>query len=352
MPDMTSKPMSLQSLASMTHVLSRSHDVREVLETAAENARSAMAAATVSIGQVDLGVDVVRTIVNVGDLAESESRWPDDEVYPIGTNERLMSAIHELRSWTDDVTDPNCAPHEREQLEKLGKGSSLVTPLVVEGQAWGEFYATRHIGAAPFDVEAIAYAEVVAAILAAAVSRTLRERELESLAFHDALTGLFNRRGLDERVDQLFELGDRLERKIAVVAVDINDLKCINDTQGHLSGDQQIRTVATALIRNFSPMSTSVVARVGGDEFTVMVADAEVACVEDAINAVCAQISGPISAIGVSAGLATATLTTESTTTAPELLAAADQALYVAKRSESLVAVRADGGPLEESLSA
>jgi diguanylate cyclase (GGDEF)-like protein len=344
--------MTLRSLAALAHVLSRSHDVREVLETAAENARLAMDAATVSIGQVDIDADVVRTIVNVGDLAEDESRWPDDEVYPIGTDERLMSAIHELRSWTDDITDPDCAPRERELLEKLGKGSSLVTPVVVDGRAWGEFYATRHIGAVPFDVEDIAYAEVVAAILGTAVSRTLREAELESLAFHDALTGLFNRRGLDERVDQLFALGDRPERDVAVVAVDINDLKGINDTQGHLSGDEQIRTVAAALMTSFSPMSTSVVARVGGDEFTVMVADAEVAVVEDAINAVCAQISGPSSAIGVSAGLATATLTKESATTASELFAAADQALYVAKRSESLVAVRADDSQLQDSLSA
>ncbi|MET0931193.1 MAG: sensor domain-containing diguanylate cyclase [Aeromicrobium sp.] len=339
---MIGTPMSLQSLAAMANVLSRSHDVREVLETAAEDARAAMDAATVSIGQVDIGADVVRTIVNVGDLAPDEERWPENEVYPIAGDDRLMAAIHELTSWTDDITDPDCAPRERAMLEQLGKGSSLVTPIVVDGHPWGEFYATRHIGAEPFDSEAIAFAEVVAAILAAAVSRTLREAELQSLAFHDALTGVFNRRGLDERVDTLFDLGEEPEREVAVVAVDINGLKRINDTEGHLSGDQQIRNVAAALMEGFTPMATSVVARVGGDEFTVMVADVEVAVVEDAINEVCQRVYGHDSAIGVSAGIASAVITPTSTVTPAALLAAADEALYVAKRSESLVAVRAD----------
>lgn len=347
---MAGTPMSLQSLAAMANVLSRSHDVGEVLETAADYARSAMDAATVSIGRVDIGADVVRTMINVGDLADDEVRWPDDEVYPISGDERLMSAMNDLRSWTDSISDPDCAPRERALLEHLGKGSSLVTPIVVDGHPWGEFYATRHIGVAPFDGEAIAYAEVVAAILAAAVSRTLRETELQTLAFHDALTGVFNRRGLDERVGRLFDLGERLHREVAIVAVDINGLKRINDTEGHLSGDQQIRTVAAALMDGFTPMSTSVVARVGGDEFTVVVADTDVAVVEDAINAVCRLVSGHGVAIGVSAGIASAVLTPTSTVTAAELLAAADEALYVAKRSESLVAVRAD--ELTQDLSA
>jgi hypothetical protein len=113
--------MSLQSLAAMAHELSRSHDIREVLETAAEDASAAMDAATVSIGSVDLGADVVRTIVNVGELGDDEVRWPDDEVYPIGGDDRLMSALHDLRSWTDDITDPDCAPRERARLDALAR---------------------------------------------------------------------------------------------------------------------------------------------------------------------------------------------------------------------------------------
>jgi diguanylate cyclase (GGDEF)-like protein len=339
--------MSLQSLASMAHVLSRSHDVRDVIETAATDARAALGAATVSIGQVDLGADVVRTVINVGDLSPVEVRWPEDEVYVISSDERLMSAMHELRSWVDSIDDPACSPRERMLLDQLGKGSSLVTPIVVDGQAWGEFYATRHIGTSPFDDDAIAYAEVVAAIMAAAISRTLREAELKTLASHDALTGVYNRRGLDDRVTEFFELGDALRREIVAVAVDINELKLINDTQGHLFGDEQIRSVAAALTGRFAPMPHSVVARVGGDEFTVVVADTTELAVEQAINDVCTEMSERDHPVGISAGIASTVLTddlvtaTSSERWASDLFASADEALYVAKRTESRVAVRA-----------
>jgi GGDEF domain-containing protein len=320
---MTRTPMSLQSLASMAHVLSRSHDVRDVIETAATDARAALGAATVSIGKVDLGADVVRTIINVGDLSPVEVRWPEDEVYVISSDERLMSAMHDLFSWVDSIDDPECSPRERMLLDQLGKGSSLVTPIVVDGQAWGEFYATRHIGTSPFDDDAIAYAEVVAAIMAAAISRTLREAELKTLASHDALTGVYNRRGLDDRVTEFFELGDALRREIVAVAVDINELKLINDTQGHLFGDEQIRSVAAALTGRFE------------------------LAVEQAINDVCTEMSERDHPVGISAGIASTVLTpdfvaaTSSERWASDLFASADEALYVAKRTESRVAVRA-----------
>jgi diguanylate cyclase (GGDEF)-like protein len=344
---MVRSPMSLQSLASMAHVLSRSHDFRAVIETAAMDARASLGAATVSIGQVDFGADVVRTIINVGDLAPSEVRWPDDEVYVISGDERLASAMRELHSWTDSIDDPECAPRERANLELLGKGSSLVTPIIVDGQAWGEFYATRHIGASRFDDDAIAYAEVVAAIMAAAISRTLREAELQTLASHDALTGVFNRRGIDERMPEFFSLNGAPTREVVVVVIDIDELKRINDTQGHLFGDEQIRIVAAALMGGFAPMPNSIVARVGGDEFTVVVADADVLLVERVINEVGAEISGHDSMIGISAGIASTVLTTETAAADPALTAGilfgeADQALYVAKRSASRIAVRAD----------
>ena len=344
---MVRSPMSLQGLAAMAHVLSRSHDFRAVIETAAMDARTSLGAATVSIGQVDFGADVVRTIINDGDLAPSEVRWPDDEVYVISGDERLSSAMRDLHSWTDSIDDPACAPRERENLELLGKGSSLVTPIIVDGQAWGEFYATRHIGAPRFNDDAIAYAEVVAAIMAAAISRTLREAELQTLASHDALTGVFNRRGIDERMPDFFSLNGAPTREVVVVVIDIDELKRINDTQGHLFGDEQIRTVAAALTGGFAPLPASIVARVGGDEFTVVVADADVLLVERVINEVGAEISGRDSVIGISAGIASTVLTSETAAVDSALIAGnlffeADQALYVAKRTPSRVAVRAD----------
>ncbi len=339
---MNHSAFGLQELAAMAHMLTQPHSLEDVLEAAAEHACESLHAATVSISRIDVPNDLVRTIINVGDLSDDEERWPVDEVYSITGDERLTSAMHELGSWVDVVDSPDCAPYERELLQRLGKGSSLATAIVVDREPWGEFYATRHIGQEPFDDESVAYASVLVAILAAAVSRSMREATLEDLAFRDPLTGLFNRRALDEHAEKIFELGDDHHREVGIVALDIDGLKQVNDTWGHARGDNEIQEVATALAKAFAPYRSSVVARVGGDEFTVIVSGRDVAAIELTVNDVCAEVSMSDSAIGVSAGIAVALLTHDAPVAATDLFAAADRAQYVAKRGGLRSAVVAD----------
>lgn len=339
---MSRSTRGLQALAGMAKALTRHRALNDVLETAAENACTALFAATVSISRVYADSELVRTIINVGDLGPDEERWPQTEIFPMVGPERFTSAMLDWRSWTSSLTDLDCDPQERVALVRLGKGSSLATAILVDGRVWGEFYATRHVGDPSFDVDDIAYAEVLVAILASAISNSLREAALATLAFHDSLTGLLNRRGLDREAAELFELGDRPSRAIALVAMDIDGLKKLNDTEGHLRGDEQIREVAAALERAIGTLPTGIVARVGGDEFTALVSDDDVDVVEDVINQVCATIAATDEAFGISAGIASMVLTPESTMTATQLFAAADRAQYVAKRSRARRAVIAD----------
>ncbi|MET0931190.1 MAG: sensor domain-containing diguanylate cyclase [Aeromicrobium sp.] len=333
---------SLQSLATMALGLARSTDVREVFETATGLARAGLGAASVSIGRADMTGGVVRMVTNSGDLAPTEERWPVDEVYPIDGDARLTSSLRDLRTSTHSLDDPDCDPGERRLLQRLGKGSSLATPIMVDGQPWGEFFATRHVGDLAFHGEAVAYAEVVAAIMSSAVSWTLRASELQTLAFQDDLTGLYNRRGLNDRASRLFEDGAEQSRTVAIVAVDLNNLKRVNDTEGHARGDQEIRRSAFALLRGFSALPTSVVARVGGDEFAVLLADDDVVKAEETINDVCRRVAADNSPISLAAGIATAELAHLSTVAGSRLFAAADKALYAAKRARSPVAVVAE----------
>jgi diguanylate cyclase (GGDEF)-like protein len=332
----------LRSLAAMAHLLARKHDLNDVLETAAEQACAALGAATVSISRLSPSGEFVSTIVNVGDLGDDEQRWPEDETYAMTGHGRLSSAIRDKRTWVDSLDDPDCPVEERELLESLGKGCSLATAIVVAGHSWGEFYATRHVGAPVFDEDAVAYAEVLVAILGAAVSSSIRETTLEELAFHDPLTGLLNRRALDEEAVMLFDLGDQQSREIAVVAIDINELKLINDTEGHARGDQVIKAAAAALTRAFEPLTSSVVARAGGDEFTVLVSGPDVADVEHTVNALCREASDASTRVGLSAGISKVVLDASRAFTMSDVFAAADRALYVAKRMRSSVAVVAD----------
>ena len=177
------------------------------------------------------------------------------------------------------------------------------------------------------------------AILSGSVSRALREESLERLAYQDPLTGLWNRRALDERADQAFTVPDGARRTVTVVQVDINRLKVVNDTLGHNAGDQLIQSVAGTLLAEFNHLPGSLVARVGGDEFTALVVThdpASVIAIADRLNRRSWRLGANP---GISCGCASAVITSDSTLTPSELFAAADAAQYETKHARSVVPI-------------
>jgi len=95
-----------------------------------------------------------------------------------------------------------------------------------------------------------------------------KQKTIEFLAFHDALTGLPNRRKLIERFNFLKSLADREHKKIAVLYLDMDNFKMINDTLGHKSGDELLVNIANKL--KSSLRKTDFIARIGGDEFVIL----------------------------------------------------------------------------------
>jgi diguanylate cyclase (GGDEF)-like protein len=94
---------------------------------------------------------------------------------------------------------------------------------------------------------------------------------LTEQATHDALTGLPNRALLVDRIDQALSHTKRSGRSIAILFVDLDRFKQVNDTHGHAGGDAVLRRVAEALVTTLRPMDT--VARIGGDEFVILAPD-------------------------------------------------------------------------------
>ena len=335
----------LHSLGTMARALSGSTALEPLLETAAEAALVALRAASVSIGRLENGGQTLRTVINVGDLAPTEVRWPEGEVYPRDQWGRLHLVLTDGKTRTDHVGAPDCDPTEAELLDELGKGSSVTSAILVDGEVWGEFFATRHLGHAPFVATAVDYIDVLMAIVGAAISRSLRETELAYLAFHDALTGTLNRRGLDQAAAEVFDLTAGATRVVTTVTLDINGLKQVNDHQGHARGDELIETVARALEEAFVSYPGSLIARVGGDEFTVLVPHHDPTLVAGTVGALCHRAGqgwdfGP--AAGVSAGVSSTLLTGGTDVTRDDLLAAADRALYLAKQQPLSAAVVSD----------
>lgn len=111
-------------------------------------------------------------------------------------------------------------------------------------------------------------------IVAIGILLTLLEEEInrtEHLALHDPLTGLPNRRLLDDRLTKAIERAERNEARVAVLLIDLDNFKEINDTHGHAVGDEVLRVVATRLQMRIRKADT--IARAGGDEFLVVVSD-------------------------------------------------------------------------------
>jgi diguanylate cyclase (GGDEF)-like protein len=93
--------------------------------------------------------------------------------------------------------------------------------------------------------------------------------KMESLAMQDSLTGLPNSRAFAERFQQALQRAQRAGHRIALLAIDLNDFKRINDTLGHQAGDKVLQAVAVRFRRSIRV--TDMLARTGGDEFTVIV---------------------------------------------------------------------------------
>jgi diguanylate cyclase (GGDEF)-like protein/PAS domain S-box-containing protein len=103
--------------------------------------------------------------------------------------------------------------------------------------------------------------------------RKAAEAQISHLAHHDALTGLFNRFSLQDRLEQALAMVSREQRQLAVMFIDMDRFKTINDTLGHAVGDELLVEVARRL--RDSVRECDIVARLGGDEFVVVLTEVE-----------------------------------------------------------------------------
>jgi diguanylate cyclase len=156
----------------------------------------------------------------------------------------------------------------------------------------------------------------------------------EWLALHDELTGLPNRRLFAARLTSAVELCERKKSCLALVVLDLNDFKQINDSLGHVAGDQVLREVSGVLRKNIR--ATDTVARLGGDEFIIVVTDMPNAnAVERFTDSLRSAIERPIMihdkplVVGASFGFA---MYPEEAKDATKLLRLADQRMYFLKK--------------------
>ncbi|HED16811.1 MAG TPA: EAL domain-containing protein [Gammaproteobacteria bacterium] len=182
----------------------------------------------------------------------------------------------------------------------------------------------------------------VSLILSSKISRQLDEKndQLEHLALHDNLTGLPNRRLLTDRLEQLLRQSQRSKEPFALLLIDLDRFKEINDTLGHPFGDEILKRVSSRLLKSIREEDS--IARLGGDEFAVLLPQTDLQGSELCVNRIMHSMNAPFRINDVSTeskasiGIA---LYPEHGESADVLMQYADVAMYQAKKAQSGYAV-------------
>jgi diguanylate cyclase (GGDEF)-like protein/PAS domain S-box-containing protein len=193
------------------------------------------------------------------------------------------------------------------------------------------------LSAAPVEGDLVAAVAVAIDI----TGRAQRTRLLRHFASHDPLTDLHNRRAFEQSLQRVLERVRRGGARGALLVVDVDRLKQVNDTLGHLAGDSLLVAVANVLRQEVRP--GDFLARLGGDEFVIAlegVGMGEAALIAERLRAsIAARRIGPDGRIASTVSIGGIAI--DGGLDVTDLLAAADQALYVAKRTRDSVEISA-----------
>lgn len=235
------------------------------------------------------------------------------------------------RSLVDLLVDPSALVPA---LGHLGEGQELATDEVrLRTQEGDEVVALL---SAKLVVEPGKGDRRVVGTLIDITERKRRESDLERLAFEDPLTGLANRRALDEHATKYLALADRRGTFMGVAYLDLTHFKAINDRFGHSSGDAVLVEASRRL--EAAARDSDVVSRVGGDEFVALLPDVEdLDAVVTAVRRMISELEAtPVGlddtkvTIRAEAGIS---VYPEDGTCLADLLRAADRAMYRAKEN-------------------
>ncbi len=188
---------------------------------------------------------------------------------------QLFSSDH-LKRWYHDLTDERAIQGIRQHLPAAEQAylardgilSILAVPIIVNNDFWGFIELDNCTTEYEWSVQEESIVFAMAASIAAAIQRQQTEEIIHHQAFHDALTDLPNRILFNDRLKLALAAAHRYDHHLAVLFMDLDRFKTINDTLGHSTGDTLLKAVTQRLKNCLGEGDT--LARWGGDEFTVL----------------------------------------------------------------------------------
>jgi diguanylate cyclase (GGDEF)-like protein len=213
-------------------------------------------------------------------------------------------------------------------------GSIIGIPLKVGNTVVGVMNLSRSI-VGGFSASELRLLSLLSDQAAVAISNASLHQMISRQAYSDTLTGLPNRRALDERLEEEVTAARRNNYSFAVIMMDLDGFKEVNDSYGHSVGDEVLRLVFTEMARGVR--TTDFLARYGGDELTLILSQTEMSSAQIVAEKIAEGMKkiryrlpdGKRLKLGISGGIALYPVHARS---GPDLLRAADAALYHAKK--------------------
>ena len=314
----------MQSLISMDDLLQSCTSQEEAYKVVALAAAELFSGQTGCLAAVHAGNQYLEVVARWGDGPLGEPIFSLEDCWALRRGQ-----LHE-------VSDPQVGllcPHFARQPET----GYLCVPLTVQGETLGVFCLTdAPAKRSKHQLSQLQLAVKVSEAIKLSLSNLKLREKLREEAIHDPLTGLFNRRYLEETLPRELHRARRRNSPLCVAMLDLDDFKLFNDRFGHDAGDSLLRELGRVLREKLRKSDIS--CRYGGEEFVVVLPDSSLADAEQRMQQLRVQIKElqirhgdqKLGSLTVSAGVAQAD---EHSSNPSELLRAADEALYAAKNA-------------------
>lgn len=265
---------------------------------------------------------------NSGDRLELSTSWHWPEAAP------LNDVISPSDCWAIKRGKPHLNLSEANALCCDHHQSGLATmeiPMMARGEVYGLLLIERDSDSAPDLLRTMAsVASALADAMSLAISNlTLRER-LRTQALRDALTGLYNRRYMEDALERCADQASRADSPLSIVMIDLDHFKKLNDEHGHAMGDAVLAETAAAILAAIRPCD--IACRYGGEEMAVILPDCSLEDAAARAELLRSRIERLSDRHGIPISASFGVSTISETSNVATAMSDADQALYQAKQ--------------------